>query len=127
MARSVETLKSLRQHGISISMDDFGTGYSSLSHLRALPLDKVKLDKSFVGEISPDPNDAVIAVAVIALAHSLKLKVVAEGVETEEQLAFLHRHGCDAMQGYLFSLPVPAVEFETLLEQGRMLPASGTA
>ena len=121
MERSVETLKALREHGISISMDDFGTGYSSLSYLRKLPVDRVKLDQSFVREMKPGTSDAAIAAAVIALAHSLNLKVVAEGVETEEQLAFLREHGCDAMQGYLFSRPIPGEEFEKLLEQGKRL------
>jgi diguanylate cyclase (GGDEF)-like protein len=119
--RSVEILRALRGNGISIAMDDFGTGYSSLGYLRKLPVDKVKLDKSFLSGVTVGGGDAAIAVAVIALAHSLSLKVVAEGVETREELRFLRDNGCDAVQGYLFSGPVTAAELEKLLEQGRTL------
>jgi diguanylate cyclase (GGDEF)-like protein len=119
--RCVEVLGDLRRLGVSISVDDFGTGYSSLSYLRRLPVDRVKLDRSFVQDITTNADDAAIATAVIAMTHSLRLKVVAEGVETLEQLAFLRSHGCDAIQGRLFSWPVPAEEIEPLLREGRRL------
>jgi diguanylate cyclase (GGDEF)-like protein len=117
-----EVLAQLRELGVSISVDDFGTGYSSLSFLRRFPVDRVKLDRSFVQDITHNSSDAAIATAVIAMAHGLQLTVVAEGVETEQQLAFLKEHGCDAMQGWLFSPPVGADEFAALLTAGRRLP-----
>jgi diguanylate cyclase (GGDEF)-like protein len=119
-----EVLEQLRRLGLTISVDDFGTGYSSLSFLRRLSVDRVKLDRSFVQDITHNAGDAAIATAVIAMSHGLKLNVVAEGVETEEQLGFLRQHGCDAMQGYLFSPPVPAEEFEALVAAGRRLAVS---
>jgi EAL domain-containing protein (putative c-di-GMP-specific phosphodiesterase class I) len=124
--RSVETLTGLRALGVSIAVDDFGTGYSSLSYLKRLPVDRVKLDQSFVRDLTTSSDDAAIASAVIAMAHSLTLEVVAEGVESQEQLAFLRRQGCDAMQGYLVSHPVASQEFVQLLEQGNALPVPGT-
>jgi diguanylate cyclase (GGDEF)-like protein len=119
--RSAEVLDQIRRLGVSISVDDFGTGYSSLSFLRRLPVDRVKLDRSFVQDITRNADDAAIATAVIAMAHGLRLSVVAEGVETAEQLAFLRSHGCDAMQGRLFSPAVAPEELESLVEQGRRL------
>ena len=110
-------LRDLKEMGIQISMDDFGTGYSSLSYLKKFPIDTLKIDQSFVRDLSTDANDAAIANAIIVLAHSLKLKVVAEGVETAEQKAFLKEHDCDKTQGYLFSNPVPAALFENLIRQ----------
>jgi EAL domain-containing protein (putative c-di-GMP-specific phosphodiesterase class I) len=109
---AVRTLGELRKMGIEISVDDFGTGYSSLGYLKRLPIDALKVDQSFVREMTTEPDSAAIVQAIIALAHTLKLKVIAEGVETEEQLRFLHLSRCDQAQGYLFSKPLPAKEFE---------------
>jgi diguanylate cyclase (GGDEF)-like protein len=119
--RAVGLLNELRALGVSISMDDFGTGYSSLASLRLLPIDTVKLDRSFVTEVTTKPEAAAIARAVIAMAHSLKLIVVAEGVETPEQLAYLDGEGCDAIQGFLISKGIPRDELEQLAS--RPLPS----
>jgi len=102
--------------GISVSMDDFGTGYSSLSTLHAFPFDKIKLDQSFVRNIIGNANDAIVVRTIINMGQSLKLRVIAEGVETKEQLAFLQAAGCDEAQGYYFSRPVSAEQFARLLE-----------
>ncbi len=109
------TLDALTRLGATISMDDFGTGYSSLSYLKRLPIDMLKIDQAFVRDINNDPDDAAIVQAIIAMAHSLGIKVIAEGVETAEQLSFLRRHRCDAVQGYYFSRPLPPEEFINLL------------
>ena len=114
-------LKELKKIGIRISLDDFGTGYSSLSYLKRFPIDILKIDQSFVRDITFDPDDAAITKLVIDLAHSLNRKVIAEGVETEAQLLFLQNHHCDEMQGYFFSKPVPAIEMTQMLAYGKHL------
>ncbi|TCS70650.1 EAL domain-containing protein [Effusibacillus lacus] len=113
--RTIATLNELRTLGVRISIDDFGTGYSSLSYLKKFPIDTLKIDRSFVREIDTNLSDAAIVTAIITLAHSLNLKVVAEGVETPVQQAFLLKQKCDEMQGYLFSRPVPVSSFERLM------------
>jgi diguanylate cyclase (GGDEF)-like protein/PAS domain S-box-containing protein len=107
-------LQRLKAIGVGVSLDDFGTGYSSLSYLKRFPIDALKIDKSFVDDVTTDTDDAAIALSVISLAHNLDMRVIAEGVETREQAAFLAAHGCDEMQGYLFSRPIPATAFGAL-------------
>jgi diguanylate cyclase (GGDEF)-like protein/PAS domain S-box-containing protein len=111
-------LQFLRSRGVQIAVDDFGTGYSSLSYLTKFPIDALKIDQSFVRQISIAPGDATIVTAVISMGQSLKLRVIAEGVETHEELAFLQAHNCEEAQGYYFSRPVPAEKFARLLETG---------
>jgi EAL domain-containing protein (putative c-di-GMP-specific phosphodiesterase class I) len=112
---AVRILQGLRQQGIRIAIDDFGTGYSSLAYLKQFPLDVLKIDKRFVDDIPHERDDMEIAAAIVAMGHSLRLTVLAEGVETEAQLAFLQQQGCDYYQGYLRSHPLPAEEFAQLL------------
>jgi len=120
MNKSVAKMRELESMGVSLSIDDFGTGYSSLSSLKTFPISRLKIDKSFVSELADNPDDQAIAMAVISLGHKLNLRVIAEGVETEQQRAFLRANECDEMQGYLFSRPVTAEEIVDMLEAHAM-------
>lgn len=113
----IATLQQLRATGVKLAIDDFGTGYSSLAYLQRLPLDLLKIDRRFINNISDSPDDQQITKAVIELAHILRFEVLAEGVETHEQLKTLQQMGCDYYQGYYFSKPVPAETFRQLLAQ----------
>jgi EAL domain-containing protein (putative c-di-GMP-specific phosphodiesterase class I) len=117
--QSIAILEQLSEMGVLVSVDDFGTGYSSMSYLRRFPIDKLKIDRVFINEIASRPEDASIVRAIVSLAHSLRLKVVAEGVETPAQLEFLRATGCDEYQGYHFSRPLPAADFERLIRESR--------
>jgi EAL domain-containing protein (putative c-di-GMP-specific phosphodiesterase class I) len=111
-------LQNLRKRGVQVAIDDFGTGYSSLSYLRKFPVDALKIDQSFVRQISAAGDDTTIVKAVIGMARSLRLRVIAEGVETLEEVAFLRAYRCEEAQGYYFSRPVPAEQFAMLLRNG---------
>ncbi len=117
--QALEQLNALVALGCSVSLDDFGTGYSSLTYLKTLPVSKIKIDQSFVQDVTSDPSDAIIVQTIIGMADTLGLDVIAEGVETEAQKALLEHYGCPAYQGYLFCRPLPAQEFETLLRKQR--------
>ncbi len=114
---SIKKLQDVRGFGINLAIDDFGTGYSSLAYLAKLPVQALKIDRSFVKAMHDDPNAMTLVSTIISLAHSLRLKVVAEGVETEEQARILRLLRCDQMQGYLFSNPRPAEDLVALLEK----------
>ena len=119
--RTIGILRALKGRGVQISIDDFGTGYSSLAYLRRFPIDKLKIDIAFIRDVTTNPDDAAIALAIIGMAHSLKMEVIAEGVETAAQLAYLRRHRCDQIQGYYFSPPLALPELEKLLLDERRL------
>ncbi|BBP05622.1 hypothetical protein TPL01_18090 [Sulfuriferula plumbiphila] len=121
MEGTINTLNKLHEMGVRLSIDDFGMGYSSLSYLKRFPINTLKIDQSFVHDITTDADDAAIAATIVTLGHSLKLNVIAEGVETAEQLALLREMQCDEIQGYHFSRPLPAEEMERLLQQERRL------
>ena len=114
---TIKTLEELKSIGINIYLDDFGTGYSSLNYLRRLPINSIKIDKSFIDGLTTDVKDSFIASSLINLAHGIKLSVVAEGVENLQQLDLLRNYGCDEIQGYYFSKPLNAKEFELFLEK----------
>jgi EAL domain-containing protein (putative c-di-GMP-specific phosphodiesterase class I) len=116
LQKSVARMRELEAMGVALSIDDFGTGYSSLSSLKTFPISRLKIDKSFVRELADNPDDQAIAMAVISLGHKLNLRVIAEGVETEQQRDFLRENECDEMQGYLFSKPVAADAIVDMLE-----------
>ena len=118
---ALRLLRDLRELGVRIAVDDFGIGYSSLAYLKRFPLNTVKIDRTFVGDLETDENDAAIAHSIVTLAHSLGLQVVAEGAETVRQIEMLREFGCDSVQGYYFSRPVPAHEFEAMLAAGKRL------
>ncbi len=124
-AEALNELRHLRSAGIAVAIDDFGTGYSSLSKLATLPVDRLKIDRSFISDIKHEEDDAPLVSAMIALAHRLGLQVTAEGVETQEQLTFLRRGGCDLYQGYLFSPPVPSERFAELLRSQQLSGLGG--
>jgi CheY-like chemotaxis protein len=122
---AIATLKLLKGLGVTLSVDDFGTGYSSLSYLKLFPIDVLKVDRSFVNDATTNPDDAAIVRTIVNMAHSLGLSVIAEGAETAGQAAFLHYVGCNELQGYYFSRPLPQHEAEQLLREGRRLDVSG--
>ena len=113
--QTAATLQAIRELGVGLAIDDFGTGYSSLAYLKRLPIDTLKIDKEFIGDLTRDADDEAITSAVIAMAHSLGLNVVAEGVETEAQVQFLRDHGCDEIQGYWLARPLDADECLTFM------------
>ena len=126
LEKALLAMRALQSMGVQLSIDDFGTGYSSLSALKRFPIARLKIDRAFVRDIPVDEDDKVIAKAIISLGHELNLRVIAEGVETEQQLEFLRAHGCDEMQGYLFSRPVPPAELAALVRTRSGIAAAGS-
>jgi EAL domain-containing protein (putative c-di-GMP-specific phosphodiesterase class I) len=124
--KATEALQKIRSLGAKVSIDDFGTGYSSLSYLKQLPIDALKIDKSFISGLRGDGADHAIVNAVVTLAKALNLKVTAEGVETVDQLNTLRKLGCDELQGYLFSPPLPASEFAAVLREKGIFSAGAS-
>ena len=127
METTIAKMAELRTLGVRFSLDDFGTGYSSLQYLKRLPLDQLNIDQSFVRDITADANDAAIVNTIIAMGHALGLEVIAEGVETREQQAFLHAHGCGLYQGYFFARPLPLPELQQLLATSALAPSDAIA
>jgi len=125
--RAIETMKGLRALGVRLSIDDFGTGYSSLSALKRFPVERLKIDRSFIQDLPDDEDDCAVASAIISLGQKLNLRVIAEGVETEAQVAFLRENHCDELQGYHFSRPVAADAIPALLLRQAIAPASRPA
>ena len=121
---SVDTLHRLKDLGVCLAIDDFGTGYSSLSYLKRFPIDRLKIDRSFITHVTTNTEDASVTQAIIAVAHSLGLSVTAEGVESADQLAFLNENKCEEVQGYYFSKPVSANDIKRLLIVNQGLPDS---
>ncbi|HLD09661.1 MAG TPA: EAL domain-containing protein, partial [Methylophilaceae bacterium] len=119
---NIQKLRAVRDMGVEIAVDDFGTGYSSLSYISRLPINTLKIDRAFIMNMTGNPDDLSIVSTIISLGHSLELKVVAEGVETEEQANLLRLLKCDEFQGYLFSQPVPAEQIEEFLRKKKSLP-----
>lgn len=122
---TVAMLNELHAGGIALALDDFGTGYSSLNYLKRFPIDEVKIDRSFIGEVAQDPEDAAIVTAILAMTHSLGLRTVAEGVETQTQLDFIRARGCQVVQGYLTGKPMPSESFTRLLDRGAARESGG--
>jgi EAL domain-containing protein (putative c-di-GMP-specific phosphodiesterase class I) len=118
---AIAVVNLFKEMGVACSIDDFGTGYSSLSVLKRFPIQKLKIDRSFVSDVMTDMNDAAIVKAIVAMAHALRLKVVAEGVEVTAHLEFLKDLGCDVIQGYLFSKPLPAADMERMFVDKKTL------
>jgi len=124
VARAIELLEVIRSRGVRLAIDDFGTGYSSMSLMKKFPVDTLKIDRSFVQDLPDDAEDRAIAQAIISMGKALGLTIVAEGVETIEQAAFLRAHQCDEMQGYLFSRPVAPEFVPALVDPAHLAPAS---
>jgi len=117
--KNIDALRALKEMGVRLSIDDFGTGYSSLSYLKHFPIDAIKIDRAFIADVESNSDDAAITEAIISLAHSLKLKVIAEGVENAAQLQFLKERACDEAQGYYLALPMPAAELSAYLDTAK--------
>ncbi len=122
--RAMQVLQQLRELGIAIALDDFGTGYCSLTYLKNFPITTIKIDRSFIQDVTDNLNSAAITQAIIALAHSLHLEVLADGVETEKQMAYLKTHACEKAQGYFISRPLPANRLVQLLEDAEGVNAT---